>query len=282
MTILGFSSSTSSIGNKNCSLLSLALKKPIAKKETKKHQQARHIDPSLLKSSSILVNKRNLDQNPSRVPINSAYHKINWQWTSASESLLISDDSKSVCIHSDCQSCFETEAVRGGTPLKRQAFTYWEVSILNENLSGTSIQIGLGNRDASTKAFGYLNLLGSDSNSYGLSHDGRIWHANQINNFCGPWNESQVKIGCLFNGFTGKLSFFKNGTPLGVAFENIDMTKDWFPMVSSTAVQSGFRFECVYESFPSLMDICRKAVLKNQMKLSREAVPVSVLNFLQN
>lgn len=281
MTILDFSSS-SSIGNKNCSLLSLALKKPIAKKDSKKHQQARYIDSSLLKSSFNLVNKRNLEQKASKVPINSAYHKINWQWTSASESLLISKDSKSVCIHSDCQSCFETEAVRGDTPLKRKAFTYWEVSILNDNLNGTSIQIGLGNKNANTKAFGYLNLLGSDSNSYGLSHDGRTWHGNQTNQFCSTWNESQVKIGCLFNGFTGKLSFFKNGAPLGVAFENIDMTNDLFPMVSSTAVQSAFRFECVYESFPSLMDMCRKAVLKNHIELSKEAVPMSVLNFLRN
>lgn len=279
MTILDYSSSAS-IGNKNCSLLSLALKKPITKRMPKK--QARYINPSLLKSSIDLVNKQTPEQNPSKIPINSAYHKINWQWTSASESLIFSNDFKSVCIHSDCQSCFETEAVRADTPLKLNAFTYWEVSILNENLSGTSIQIGLGNKSASTKAFGYVNLLGSDSNSYGLSHVGQTWHANQSNQFYSPSNESQTKIGCLFNGYTGSLSFFKNGTPLGVAFENIDMSKDLFPMVSSTAAQSAFRIECVYESFPSLMDLCRKAVLNSQIHLSKKAVPKSVLNFLQN
>lgn len=278
MTILDFSSSAS-IGNKNCSLLSLALKKPIVKKETKKH---RYIDSNLLKSSIELVNKKKQDDKSNKIPIKAVYHKINWQWTSNSESLVFSNDSKSVCIHSDCQSCFETEAVHGNTPLKLNAFTYWEVSILNEHLNGTSIQIGLGNKTANKKAFGYLNLLGSDSNSYGLSHDGRTWHNNQSNQFCSSWNESQVKIGCLFDGFTGKLSFFRNGLPLGIAFENINMKNDLFPMVSSTVAQSAFRFECVYESFPSLMDLCRKTVRSSQVQLSNEVLPISVIKFLQN
>lgn len=275
MTVLDLSTLT--IGAKSNSLLSLALKKTIVKKDWKK-PTFRNQD--LLKSSLGLVNIKKIETKQAKIPIKPAYHKIDWNWSSNSESVLFSADSKAVCFHSDCQSCFETDAVRGDTPLKLNAFTYWEVSILNEHLNGTSIQIGIGNKSARHNSMGYLNLLGIDKNSYGLTQNGQVWHGNGSKQFCSAWGAND-RIGCLFNGFNGQLSYYRNGIFLGVAFKDVDMSESLYPMISSTVAQSAFRLDGVYESFPSLKDLCRKSILKEKMDLAGQMLPKHLLSYLK-
>jgi SPRY domain-containing SOCS box protein 3 len=283
MTILG----SSSIGiNKfqSSSILGSILQKPIQRKPVNKSNALRHINSERLQNSIELVNtkKTNFSKKEHYIPIKSGYHKIDWEWSESSESTIFSNDKKSVVFHAECESCFETDAIRGNKPLKRNAYTYWEVNILNENLNGTSIQIGIGNKNANLSTIGYLNLLGSDRNSYGLTHNGQLWHRNETTKFCGSWNESDSVIGCLFNGYNGTLSYYKNGLCLGVAFKNIDMSEYLYPMVSSTIAQSGFRLGFVCETFPCLRDLCRKSIVERKISTLNENLPRNVLSFLKN
>lgn len=290
MTIQDFSASSSSaaaFGSKNNSLLGLLLKAPIAKKtmDFKKSPFARNLNQQRLQSSMDLVNVTKYHQRPCvKVPINSGHHKIDWQWQSASNksSTIYSTDKRTVLFHAECESCFETDATRGNRPLKKNAFTYWEISLLNNQINGTSIQIGIGNDKARLNSLGYLNILGSDANSYGLTHNGKLWHKNESRNFCAAWNEPQVTIGCLFNGYTGQLSYYKNGILLGVAFDNINMSEPLYPMISSTVAQSAFRLTLACETFPSLRDLCRKTIVAEAVNLEQERLPESVLAFLKN
>ena len=295
MTILNLSttSSSSSTGAKPSSLLSMALKRTIVK--AKPYQYVNNTNKHLYEASLALLDNRSTKKQGGKIPLDS-YHAIEWNWTYSaateddikldSEAPLISTDQKSVCFHASCQSCFETNAVRGNRALKSNAFTYWEITVLNEVCSGTSLMIGVGNQNARLNSIGYLNLLGIDENSWGLSHQGFTWHDNKSAKFSEHFSETTsgpVTIGCLFNGFTGQLSYFKNGKYLGVAFEKINTkTQTLFPMISSTVAQSAFRLECVCETFPNLKDLCRETVRAGQIKLDNQNLPVSLLEFLKN
>lgn len=269
------------MSNKSNSILSQILNKPIIKKEVKKSDLTK-LNQHLLQSSIDLVNVKRYEPKTINPPVASAYHKIHWEWMPTQESTVLSKDKSSVCFHAECESCFETDAICGNKPLKRNAYTYWEVTILNNPSNGTSMQIGIGNNNARLNTLGYLNLLGIDKNSYGVSHTGQAWHKNASKKFCSAWNEPQVTIGCLFDGYKRQLSYYKNGVCLGIAFENIDMSEKLFPMLSSTVAQSVFRLEFVCETFPTLKDLCRKRVLNERIELANQSLPVSVLNFLRN
>ena len=52
---------------------------------------------------------------------------------------------------------------------------YWEVTV-SPRLYGTSVMFGVGTLEARTVADTFTNLLGQDSNSWGLSHKGLLWH----------------------------------------------------------------------------------------------------------
>lgn len=287
MTIQDYSSSSQSTAfTKTSVLLSTLLNKPIAKPANTKKSTLR-LNRHLLQSS-IDIAKLTRNKFSTQIPIKSPHHRVNWQWSGSNdEAVVLSDDKKTVVFHPECESCFETDAVRGDKPLKLKALTYWEVTVLNNaNLNGTSVQIGIGNRKAKVNSIGYLNLLGIDKNSYGLNHNGQAWHSGKTTSFCSAWNKDvsnqTITIGCLFNGFTGQLSYYKNGVLLGVAFESIDMSESLYPMVSSTVAQSGFRLELACETFPSLKEMCRKSVVNCQkIDLEREILPRSVLEFLK-
>lgn len=281
MTIQDYSSKSST------SLLTSLLNKPIKKQSLK--PRVSQITKNSLQSTLNLVRTTS---RKFQIPIKSAHHRVNHTWSTNNNntSPILSSDNKTVLFHPDCTSCFETEAIRTNKPLKLNSFSYWEVTLLDKrSMNGTSLQIGIGNCKSKLSSIGYINLIGSDMNSYGLNHNGFKWHGNRGEKFCEPWMndisefETNVTIGCLFNGFNGELSFYKNGKCLGVGFERVDIRDDWYPMVGSTVKESGFRLEFVCESFPSLMDICRKSVLNESETLlgGQSLLPRSVLEFLK-
>ncbi len=154
---------------------------------------------------------------------------------------------------------------------------------------GTSVMIGIGTREASLMSDGYLNLIGIDKFSWGLSNKGHLWHDNISRNFCDSFDQtaeqqSDLKIGCLFDGYKGRLAYFKNGQFINLAFTNIPVNLyDLYPMVSSTVAKSIIRIESAYESFPSLSDLCRDKLLRDKKSLSAaQCIPYSFLNWFYN
>lgn len=230
-----------------------------------------------------LLNKVSESQLKQAVPIRS-HHRIKWTWNKIdSNKMMFSNDSKSVCLHPYCSGCFETDAVRGDQALKKNAYTYWQIEMGKEALSGTSSMIGVGTSSAKLNSFGYLNLIGMDENSWGLSNKGLVWNGNNARSFCNQFDESEnVKIGCLFDGFNGRLSYFINGVYMGVAFQNLPLNVALYPMVSSTVARSVFKLDFVFETFPSLQDICRSKINQSNEIIDKSSLPKSIIDFLKN
>jgi SPRY domain-containing SOCS box protein 3 len=76
---------------------------------------------------------------------------------------------------------------------------------------------GVATKDVPLTLSSYGHLLGKDNQSWGLSSNGEIWHNGKSREYCKPFEISQTtRIGILFDGDAGTLSFYKNGKHLGL------------------------------------------------------------------
>jgi hypothetical protein len=223
------------------------------------------------------------------------HRKVNLTWLEPNtdkeqqKNLFVTEDGK--CVHFDSALCFQTRGVRTRQPLKRNVYTYWQVSVPEWCVASpgiTSFMLGVGKRETTLECDdAYLNLLGSDTNSWALSHKGHTWHDNVSRPFSPAFyspknnnNSGMCTIGCLFDGFTGRLTYYKNGLPLGTAFHGLPLESninskdidndnanfqftDLYPMVSTTVSDTVCHIECVYESFPTLKDLCRARIVQD-------------------
>lgn len=158
-----------------------------------------------------------------------------------------------------------TAAVRGS-----KAFThgqhYWEVKL--NDVYGTSVMVGVCTKKATlhTGNYEYVNLIGRDKQSWGLSHKGELWHNGQKKKFCEPFFDNTV-IGILLDMDRGTLLFFKNKQLLGVAFTGLcDDYCELYPVVSSTAAESEVEICESSCKYTSLQDQCCKTILKYVQK----------------
>ena len=97
----------------------------------------------------------------------------------------------------------------------------------------------------------FVNMLGEEETSWGLSHKGLLWHAGRHKTYIKPfrWSEPRffspfdqgcfsemvdlksslvsfrenvaTTIGIYFDGISGNLTFYKDGHNLGVAFTGL-------------------------------------------------------------
>lgn len=85
---------------------------------------------------------------------------------------------------------------------------------------------GIGTKDARLHANLFRNLLGEDTNGWGLSHKGLLWHNGTVLHYTKRFKENQpTVIGILFDGIDGTLTYYKDGTCLGVAFRGLNEVK---------------------------------------------------------
>ncbi len=63
---------------------------------------------------------------------------------------------------------------------------------------------------------------GIDSESWGLSYKGFIWHNGRSRKYTEPFYERNTVIGVLLDLRAGTLTFFRNGVNLGVAFTGLE------------------------------------------------------------
>ncbi|RUS88537.1 hypothetical protein EGW08_003713 [Elysia chlorotica] len=118
---------------------------------------------------------------------------------------------------------------------------YWEVIFL-EPPCGTSMMIGVGTADAAlqSETCKQVNLLGRDTESWGLSYKGSTWHAGVSRKYCEPFYAKDTVIGVHLDLNQGHLTFYKDGVCLGPAFTGLKATthRRLYPIVCSTARES--------------------------------------------
>lgn len=85
------------------------------------------------------------------------------------------------------------------------------------------MMFGIGTKAAALHANSFVNLLGADEHSWGLSHKGVIWHGGTGQRFTKCFKENlATTIGLLFDGVHGTLTYYKDGVCLGVAFRDLN------------------------------------------------------------
>lgn len=123
---------------------------------------------------------------------------------------------------------------------------------------------GIGTDEARLHADKFINLLGEDANGWGLSHKGLLWHGGTGLHFTKRFVENQAtKIGLLFDGVNGTLTYYKDGKCLGVAFRGLNEIKEpLYPIITSTAAKTEMVVAEARREFVNLQDRCRAEIVK--------------------
>lgn len=85
------------------------------------------------------------------------------------------------------------------------------------------MMFGIGTKKARLHVNAFTNLLGEDKNGWGLSHKGLLWHGGAARNYAKRFKENQAtRIGILFDGIAGTLTYYKDEVCLGIAFRGLN------------------------------------------------------------
>jgi len=122
--------------------------------------------------------------------------------------------------------------------------------------------IGIGSNTVNLDRYKsqFCSLIGKDSDSWGISYFGTLHHNGKTKDFCNKFERGAV-IGCHLDLWKGTLSFYKNGRPLGIAFDGL-LGKQLYPMISSTAARTKMRLLCSHKTSFSLQYLCCKEISK--------------------
>ncbi|XP_050082501.1 SPRY domain-containing SOCS box protein 3 [Anopheles aquasalis] len=176
-----------------------------------------------------------------------------------------------------------TAGIRGTRVLNNGRY-YWEISV-SQRVFGTSMMFGIGTKKARLHVNMFTNLLGEDRNGWGLSHKGLLWHGGIARNYTKRFKENQAtKVGILFDGIAGTLTYYKDDVCLGVAFRGLNEIREpLYPIVCSTAAKTEMILTETRRDFVNLQDRCRAVIIKHintQEKLDRLALPYCIKNYL--
>lgn len=176
-----------------------------------------------------------------------------------------------------------TAGVRG-TQALGHGLHYWEVHV-SQRIFGTSMMFGVGTERARIHADAFVNLLGEDDSSWGLSHKGLLWHGGRWRHYCRAFRENEPTVmGVLYDGTHGTLAFYKDGVGLGMAFTGLHMLdEDVFPIVCSTAAKTEMTLGVALRGFHSLQDRCRAVITRSattRSALGQLPLPARLLTYL--
>lgn len=209
---------------------------------------------------------------------------VEWHWdrmnkSSAAEVLV---DGKSVRFHVN-YSC-GTAAVKGDMPMTDGQY-FWEIK-MTAPVYGTDMMIGIGTDDVDLDAYSlsFCSMLGRNSDSWGFSYMGNAHHKGNSLRYGARFGQGSI-IGVYLDMWHGTLSFYKNRKPLGIAFQGLQ-GKKVYPMVSSTAAQSGMKLIQAVSFNTSLQFMCCQ-VLRNLVPLHQDVcdalvLPPGLRDFLAN
>ena len=107
----------------------------------------------------------------------------------------------------------------------------------------------------------FCSIIGKDAESWGISYFGTLHHNGKTKEYTKKFERGSV-IGCHLDLWKGTLSFYKNGQPLGIAFDGL-LGKKLYPMVSSTAARTKMKLLCSYNTTFSLQYLCCKEISKH-------------------
>ncbi|XP_022913635.1 SPRY domain-containing SOCS box protein 3 [Onthophagus taurus] len=176
-----------------------------------------------------------------------------------------------------------TAGVRGTRILNNGRY-FWELRI-TQRIFGTSMMFGIGTKKSKLHANSFTNLFGQDDQSWALSHKGLLWHSGKTYSYTKPFQENQsTRIGILFDGIAGTLTYYKDGECLGVAFSGLNEIKEpLYPVICSSAARTAMTLSSMKREFVNLQDRCRAVIVKKlrcRSSIDKLMVPAGVKCYL--
>ncbi|KAL1374570.1 hypothetical protein pipiens_004872 [Culex pipiens pipiens] len=207
-----------------------------------------------------------------------------WSWSKrdrSKEVWLSGANNRTVHFHPNWSK--GTAGIRGTRVLNNGRY-YWELSV-SQRVFGTSMMFGIGTKKARLHVNAFTNLLGEDKNGWGLSHKGLLWHGGIARNYTKRFKENQAtRIGILFDGVAGTLTYYKDDVCLGIAFRGLNEIREpLYPVVCSTAAKTEMVLTESRRDFVNLQDRCRAVIIKHiktREKLDRLNLPYCITNYL--
>jgi len=191
-----------------------------------------------------------------------------WDTDNKSSDVLVQNNSREVYFHPD-YSC-GTAAIRGKRQLNEGEEHYWEIK-MSSAVYGTDMMIGVGASTVDLNKYKsqFCSIIGKDTDSWGISYFGTLHHNGKTKEYTRKFERGSI-IGCHLDLWKGTLSFYKNGEPLGIAFDGL-LGKKLYPLISSTAARTKMKLLCSYNTNFSLQYLCCKQISEN-MNLYGESV----------
>ncbi|XP_054155906.1 SPRY domain-containing SOCS box protein 4-like [Oppia nitens] len=180
-----------------------------------------------------------------------------------------------------------TAAVRGTRIVNRcSARFYWEIEI-SDRIFGTSMMFGVATKSARLHADSFVNIVGEDQHSFGLSHKGLLWHNGRWQSYTRPFRENEsTTVGLLYDSREGTLSYFKDRIFLGIAFTGLNLIDDdLYPIISSTAAKTEMTVSNMRREYYNLQDRCRDVILRsvqNRSDVMLLKLPMVMEKYLRN
>jgi len=176
-----------------------------------------------------------------------------------------------------------TAGVRGTRILNGGRY-YWEINV-SQRIFGTSMMFGIGTKRARLHVDSFVNMLGEDEQSWGLSHKGYIWNKETNRQYTQPFRENvATTIGIYFDGNAGTLTYYKDYVSLGVAFTGLnEISEPLYPMICSTAAKTEMSLGVMKREFLSMQDRCRATIissLTNEGQIEQLLLPKSLKRFI--
>ena len=209
-----------------------------------------------------------------------------WRWflDDPYKPVNISEDRLSVLFHPRrSNGC---TAVRGDTPLLQHMEHWFQVKMTGP-FYGQARMVGLGTKSTTLHSSGskdYYPLIGRDGGSWGLNFTGKIHHdGNEINYTIIDPSQETIDIGVYYNSYYGTIVFSVNDKSLGVAFQNIPVVMDIYPMLCSSSRNSKMDLIYCHSSIVSLKSLCRGTIrlyLKNEEDINELPLPSSLMSYL--
>jgi SPRY domain-containing SOCS box protein 3 len=147
------------------------------------------------------------------------------------------------------------------------------------------MMFGIGTKKARLHVNSFTNLLGEDNEGWGLSHKGLLWHGGVALSYTKRFKENEAtRIGLLFDGILGTLTYYKDGICLGIAFRGLNEVKEaLYPIVCSTAAKTEMVLCETRRDFVNLQDRCRAVITKrisSRADLQTLTLPIRITNYL--
>ncbi|XP_066951575.1 SPRY domain-containing SOCS box protein 3-like [Macrobrachium rosenbergii] len=187
-----------------------------------------------------------------------------WVWSTKEEggqagNIVLGPECRQINFNPEYSS--GTASVRGNQILPKNYQHYWEIKLTNA-VYGTNMMIGVCTPecDMSHGIYRFCSLIGRDDESWGYSYKGTTQHAGSVSRYGPRWGKGAI-VGVHLDTWRGKLEFFLNREPLGVAFEGL-RNKDLYPIVASTSAHSGMKLVASYMFPHNLQFLSSEVVFK--------------------